>query len=167
MKSKYVQYYVEGEDEEKIVNVLKSELKVIRAGKVQKFNVVESELSNARLMMLKPSTMVVLVFDTDTGNSDILNSNINKLRECSAVAEVVTVPQVLNLEDELVRSCNIKNINQLLNSKSKKDYKRDLISASNLASKLFEHKFSIERFWNSSPNAPYHMVENMSKKIKL
>ena len=32
----------------------------------------------------------------------------------------------------LVRSCDIKKITELLNSKSKKDYKADLIRANNL-----------------------------------
>ena len=41
MKSKYVLYYVEGEDEVKLIDVLKSNLRVIRAGKVQKLNVLD------------------------------------------------------------------------------------------------------------------------------
>ena len=76
MKSKFVQYYVEGEDEEKLVNVLKTQLGLIRPGKVQKLNVVEQEITNIRLRTLKQGTMVVLVFDTDTGNVDILKKNI-------------------------------------------------------------------------------------------
>ena len=76
MKSKFVQYYVEGEDEEKLINVLKTDLKAIRPGKVQKLNVVAHEITNARLMTLRSGTMVVLVFDTDAGNINILNRNL-------------------------------------------------------------------------------------------
>lgn len=79
MKSKFVQYYVEGEDEEKLIYTLKSDLGVIRPGKVQKLNVIEHILEDARLMTLRPRTMVVLIFDTDTGQTSILNKNLEKL----------------------------------------------------------------------------------------
>ena len=72
MKSKYVQYYVEGDDEKKLVDVLKTDLRLIKPGKVQKLNVVEQEITDIRLRTLKQGTMVVLVFDTDTGNVEIL-----------------------------------------------------------------------------------------------
>ncbi len=103
MRSKFVQYYVEGEDEEKLIHVLKSDLNVIRPGKVQKLNVIDHVLENARLMTLRPRTMVVLIFDTDTERTSILNRNLEKLTKCPAISEIVTIPQVLNLEDELLQ----------------------------------------------------------------
>lgn len=167
MKSKFVQYYVEGEDEEKLVNVLKTQLGLIRPGKVQKLNVVEQEITNIRLRTLKQGTMVVLVFDTDTGNVDILKKNIKTLEACSSVSEIVLIPQVANLEAELVRSCNIRKIEELLNSRSRKDFKSDLISVTNLANKLREHQFDINLFWNRRPASPYQDIENQAVKVKL
>ena len=167
MKSKYVQYYVEGDDEGKLINTLKTDLRLILPGKVQKLNVVQRQLSNARLMGLSPGTMVVLVFDTDTGHLDILNKNLEVLKKCSAVSEIVTVPQVLNLEQELVRSCDIRTVAELLGSKSNKEFKSDLIRVTNLGSKLREHQFDIGRFWSASPACPYHQIENLAHQIKL
>ena len=167
MKSKFVQYYVEGEDEEKLINVLKTDLKAIRPGKVQKLNVVAHEITNARLMTLRPGTMVVLVFDTDAGSINILNKNLTILKKCPAVSEIATVPQVLNLEQELVRSCCIKKAEDLLDSRSKKDFKADFIRVSNLAGKLREHQFDIKRLWCGKPPAPYQSIENQSGKIQL
>lgn len=63
----YYQYFVEGENEEKLLKVLKTDMGLIEAGKIQKFNVVQEKITNARLMSLKEKTIVVLVFDTDTG----------------------------------------------------------------------------------------------------
>ena len=146
MKSKFVQYYVEGEDEKKLVNVLRTQLGVIKAGKVQKLNVVEHEITNMRLRALTRGTMVVLVFDTDTGNRNILEKNIKILEECSIVSEVVLIPQVPNLEGELVRSCNIKKIEELLNSRTRNEFKSDLIRVSNLDKKLQEKQFDIRLF---------------------
>ena len=62
---KYYQYYVEGQDEEKIIQVLKTELRLIEPGKVEKFNVVSEKFTELRIMQLKMGTVAVLVFDTD------------------------------------------------------------------------------------------------------
>lgn len=167
MKSKFVQYYVEGEDEEKLINVLKTDLGVIRPGKVQKLNVIEHTLTNAILMTLRPKTMVVLVFDTDTGKTDILNKNLEKLKKCSVISEIITIPQVSNLEDELVRSCDIKKITELLGSKSIKEFKADFIRVKNLPQKLKEHRFNIKKLWCEQPSHPYQDIINQSEKIKL
>lgn len=166
LTSKYVQYYVEGEDEKKLINVLKTDLGVIQSGKVQKLNVVECEIPNSRLTALKYETIVVLVFDTDTGHVDILNKNIKKLEECPAVSEIVTIPQVQNLEQELVRSCNIKRAVDLLGSKSEKEFKSDFVRVTNLARKLKDHQFDIKKLWSESPPHPYHNIDNKSERIK-
>ena len=167
VKSKFVQYYVEGEDEEKLINVLKTDLKAIRPGKVQKLNVVAHEITNARLMTLRPGTMVVLVFDTDAGSINILNKNLTILKKCPAVSEIATVPQVLNLEQELVRSCCIKKAAELTGSKSGKDFKSDFIQTKNLTGKLLEHHFDIRQFWCGQPEKPYHNIANQAERIKL
>lgn len=167
MRSKFIQYYVEGETEERLIHVLKADLKVILPGKVQKLNVVECELTNARLMTLRPGTMIVLVFDTDTGYIDVLNKNLAKLKKCSSVSEIVTIPQIPNLEEELVRSCCIKKAAELTGSKSGKDFKSDFIQTKNLTGKLLEHHFDIRQFWCGQPGAPYHNIANQAERIKL
>lgn len=167
MKSKYVLYYVEGDDEKKLLDVLKTDLRLIKPGKVQKLNVVAQEITEARLRTLSRDTMVVLVFDTDAGNYNILKSNIKTLEKCKAVSEIVLVPQVPNLEGELVRSCNIKNIMELLHSKTRGDFKTDIIHVSNLAQKLQEHKFNIRIFWSGTPSEPFQNIENQATKVKL
>lgn len=167
MKSKFVQYYVEGDDEKKLIEVLKTDLRVIRPGKVQKLNVVEQEITEIRLRTLKLGTMVVLVFDTDTGNVDILRRNIRILKACKAVSEIVLIPQIPNLEGELIRSCKIKKIEELLNSKTRREFKSDIIRVSNLHQKLQEHQFDIGLFWSMQPPQPYHEFENQAEKVKL
>lgn len=166
MRSKYVQYYVEGQDEKKLIDVLKTDLRLIKPGKVQILNVMEEEISDFRLGTLSRGTMVVLVFDTDTGTVDTLKRNIKKLELCPSVSEIVLIPQVPNLEGELLRSCNIKKIGELLNSPSVTDFKRDLIKVSNLGRKLKEHQFDIGRLWSKNPGTPYQEIKNQSERIK-
>lgn len=95
--AKYYQYYVEGQDEEKLIQVLKTELRLIEPGKVEKFNVVSEELTKLRIMSLKMGTIVVLVFDTDAGNINTLKKNIKFLKEQKAIKNVLCITQVKNL----------------------------------------------------------------------
>lgn len=167
MKKYIFQYYVEGDDEKHLINVLKNELKMITPGKVQKLNVVDQKITDAMTRAYKDGTVVVMIFDTDTGDVNILNENIAKLKRCSSVSKIITIPQVLNLEDEIVRSCNVRNAKKLLNSRSTKNFKRDFINVSNLGAKLTEHKFDINLFWNQNPREPYQHIENRSSEVKL
>lgn len=166
-KSKYVQYYVEGECEEKLISVLKSDLGLIIPGKVQKMNPVESVITEMRLRTLSPKTMVVLVFDTDTGHRDILDRNISLLNANPNISEVVIIPQVLKLEDELTRACRLRRITDLLGSRSTKDFKSSFIHVTNLSDILTKSKFDIDLLWNQNPPKQYKGIENQSARIKI
>ena len=167
MKNSIVQYFVEGEDDKKMIDTLKTQMGLIKPGKVQVLNVVTEEITDLRLRALSPGTTVVLVFDVDAGNVDILGRNIKKLMKCSSISDVITIPQVPNLEGELLRSCDIKKIEELLNSKSRSDFKSDILRVTNLAAKLREHKFSMDHFWTAAPSQPFQAIENQSSQIKL
>ena len=160
------QYYVEGQNEEKLISVLKTEMELVCPGKIDVLNVVQEELTTVRLMQLKPQTTVILVFDTDVGNIDILKKNIDKLDKCSQVRQIWCITQVENIEDELVRSCNIKTVTQLTGSRSGKDFKRDFITLKNLKSKLEQFDFDIEKIWSCSPKNQYKEIKNDASKIK-
>jgi hypothetical protein len=90
---KYIQYFVEGEDEEKVLSVLKTDMQLIVPGKVNKLNVVQDKISKARLMNLRPETSVVLVFDTDTNSVKVLEENIEILKKTSSVQSIICVTQ--------------------------------------------------------------------------
>lgn len=167
MKTKYIQYYVEGPDDKKVIDTLKTKMRLVKPGKVDVLNVVTERITDLRLRNLSPGTMVVLVFDVDAGSRDILNANIQKLENCQAVTEVVTIPQVPKLEIELVRSCNIRQIKELLNSRSNDDFKRDVMRVTNLDTKLREHQFDIDHFWSATPTPPYQDIANQAAKVKM
>ena len=165
-KKGYYQYYVEGEDERKLLSVLKTEMECIVPGKIEVFNVVQEEITAIRLMQLKKGTTVILIFDTDEGNIEILRKNMNKLSRCQEVSRLICIPQVNNLEDELLRSCHIKQIKELLGSKSNKDFKHDLIVEKNLKKKLLNHDFDIQKFWNRNPENKFREISNGAINIK-
>lgn len=167
MRKSIIQYYVEGEDDKKVVDLLKTEMGLIKPGKVQVLNAVTEEITDLRLRAFSPGTTVVLVFDVDAGSAAILMKNIKKLKSCSAVANVVTIPQVPNLEGEILRSCDIRKIEELLSSKSRRDFKSDLLRVTNLSIKLKEHQFNIDQFWAATPTPPYQMIPNQASQVKL
>lgn len=166
-KNGYYYYFVEGNDDRKVVNTLKSDFRIIVSGKIQKFNVVEEKLTKGHVRTLKNGTSVILVFDIDTEKVDVLKENITFLLKQSNIKDVICVTQVMNLEEELVRSCSIKEIKELTKSKSNKDFKGDVLRISNLKGRLEACGFDFAKFWNSRPVNAYKDIENSAHKIKI
>ena len=98
MKFGQYHYYVEGENERVLVEILSKckdeKFNVIRPGKIDVFNVVEREIKSTHMMNLKDNTVVVLVFDTDTKNRAILDKNTKFLEKHKKIKEVILIPQV-------------------------------------------------------------------------
>lgn len=166
MANKRYHYYVEGPDDEKVVDVLRLKMGLIESGRVTVLNVVTEKITDLRLRTLAPGTTVVLVFDTDRSDRTILDENLRTLSRHRNVKEIITIPQVSKLEDELVRSCTIRQIKELLNSRTNGEFKHDVLGVTNLDAKLRQHQFDISRFWTSSPPAPYQNIPNQAAKVK-
>lgn len=165
-KNDIYQFYVEGEDEKKIVETLKKDLKSIVSGKVDVLNIIQKEIKIPRIRTLKSGTIVVLIYDTDVERIDILERNIRMLTQSKHIKKILCIPQVNNLEDELIRATNIRQAKELLGSKSLADYKRDLIKCTNLDKKLKEKAFDISKFWSKYPDNSFAKFGNDSDKIK-
>lgn len=160
-------YFVEGDDDKKLLDTLKLQLGCIKSGKVDVLNVIQNNITSAKVRTLKPNTIVVLVYDTDVNNTTTLQSNINFLKQQPNVKKVLCIPQVNNLEDELVRACNIKNIMVLTGSFGTSNFKRDFKNCTNLDSKLQQNNFDIRRLWNQTPSNDFEMFGNNSNVVKL
>ena len=117
-------YFAEGDCEKALIKALQLHLAVLPPGKVKVYNVVQDELRGSVLLTLSDAK-TVLVFDTDKSETETLKKNISLLKRYCKNVKVIILPQVRNLEDEMKRSCNIKRIKELTNSKSDKDFKRD------------------------------------------
>ena len=53
------QYYVEGDDEKRLIEVLKTDMRLIIPGKVQILNVVQERLTDLKLRTLQDGTTLV------------------------------------------------------------------------------------------------------------
>ena len=102
----------------------------------------------------------------DINNINILDKNIEVFENNDRIKEVILIPQVKNLEDELIYSTKIKKIKDLLESKSDDDFKRDFMKCNNLIKKLEEKEFKISKIWSREAIDIFKKYKNESTKIK-
>lgn len=159
-------YIVEGDCEEHALTFLKNNY--VQSGKVLRLNPLQKEISQMILRNLKENTIAILIFDTDTlDGTEVLEKNKKILKRSKQIKDIILVPQVKNFEEELIRACNIKKIEEFTKSKSKKDFKRDFLSNKNLPNLFQKNNFNISKFWIGTPTGLYKNLENQSFKIKL
>ena len=166
-KEVYYQYYVEGESEKCLINALKTKLRCIVPGKVERFNVIQDIFNNSRLRSLKTGTNIILVYDTDTNDIANLRKNIAFLKKQTAIANVFCIPQVYNLEQELVFSCDIRRAGELTQCQTIKDFKRTFIACTNIDVRLKKCRFSMDRLWSRIPENNFCVFGNDSKQIRI
>ena len=159
-------YFVEGECEQKLLNAIKTAPSLVQPGKVRVFNVIQDVLSKSHLYSIKDG-LVVFVFDSDVPETNHLKQNIEMVRKyCPAdKVKLVFLVQVMNLEDELVRSTDIKKISELTNSKSAKDFKADFITLKDCRSTLEKHEFDIRKMWAQVIPKPFCFVKQGREDI--
>lgn len=160
-------YFVEGQCEEVLLNALKERPAKIIPGRVKVFNVIKNELSRSQLLMIQPGTTVVLVFDTDVTITDKLQRNIRLIDQYCVRTKLVFLPQVLNLEDELVRCTDVRSPAELTHSKSAKDFKRDFCALKNARDVLNRHQLDVLRLWATNPPEVFSFVEKNANAVKL
>ncbi len=68
----------------------------------------------------------MLVFDTDIEITEYLKKNIKMLKDFCSRLEILTIAQVLNFEDEIVRSTDVDKAQDLTKSDSISDFKRSV-----------------------------------------
>lgn len=160
-------YLVEGEDEKKIVQMLISDFRFVRPGKVYVMNILQRKVTKARAATWGENVSVILIFDTDVMRTNIFDQNLAMLKKLSNVRETIFIPQVLNLEDELLRASKIKHIRAITKSRTDGEWKGDLIRRTNLQKRFIEIGFDIDKFWNTSPRGMYQDISNQSNKIRI
>lgn len=166
-KNAIYRYFVEGESEQILINALKTDLGLIVPGKVDILNVIQKKINKNWLRTMKPNTIVILVYDTDVEDVELLKKNIETLKKCAAVKDVWCIPQVKNLEDELVRACNIRNVMDLTGTRTLHDHKRAFVNSSNQSQMLERNEFDIRKLWSKVPDNAFAQFGNDSGKIKI
>lgn len=146
--NKFIQYFVEGECEEKFINAYKKGDKAyLKAGKVEVLNVVNKIVTEARARAIKQGTTVVFIYDIDKGNLDILKQNLNTIKTCS-LATVLHVQSIQNFEDEIVFSTSVSNIDDVFSTKGVDNFKEKFIDHKDIASKFKKINFDKAKMWS-------------------
>ena len=163
-------YFVEGECEKKLISAFShTENNEIKTGKVEVFNVLIRKFTTIRMKGIKKGTHVVFIYDSDTTDISTLKYNIEMLKKYAQIDEdhIIHVISVKNFEDEIIRSTDIKNINELLNTKGTAEFKKKFIDHNNIVSVLMKHGFDINKIWVTKPSEPFDKYSNdNTDKIK-
>lgn len=162
-------YYCEGEDDQKLIDALKSSPSKIQPGKSKKLNVVQNLIPKSILLGIKPDTNVVLIFDTDvTTNLDVVKKNIENIKKYCRGVKIINLLQVKNLEDELVRCTDVKSVLELTKNKSLSNFKADFRKMKNeqCRNMLDRHKINVDRLWTTKASGEFEFAERNSSAIK-
>ena len=151
MKNEKYFYFVEGQCEQKLINELKSS-EMLPPGRTVVFNVLTKKISKSRIMDISKRSVVIMVFDTDACQEiTTLSNNVSLLKTQVEEVKVLYLIQVENLEDELIRSTDIKKIEELTNSRSEKDFKSDFLKQRSCLPLLEKHHFDLRKIWITEP----------------
>ena len=154
-------YFVEGECEKVLLKAFMHAEEYeyhICPGKIEVLNVVCEKISPAKARTIKKGTKVVFVFDTDVKKTDLLEDNIETIVSYSSVDynDILFLLSCKTLEDELVYACDgITDINKLLGTSTREDFKKKLIKHKDIVSRLKNAGFHMEKMWCRIPSTPF------------
>ena len=162
-------YYVEGPCEQQLISALKEAPEKLIPGKIKVFNVVQNLIPKSQLLSIQAGTTVVLVFDTDVTQTLNLKKNLELLERYCGKLKIVFLPQVLNLEEELVRCTDVKAVTELTKSGSVKNFKTDFckMKVKDCRSMLERHQLNIARLWMTKTPDAFTFTESNGDSIKL
>ena len=158
MACKRYHYFVEGDCEKKLFDSFKNvKGRRIKTGKVEIFNVAKEKLSLAKVLSIPKDTIVVLQYDTDVANIEVIRYNVELLTKFKNAKriEIIHVISVLNFEDEILRSTSLKNINSLFNTNGTAEFKYKFIHHKDIVTKLNSVSFSLDKMYSKKPEEPF------------
>lgn len=160
-------YFVEGECEKQLINALKASPEILVPGKVKVYNVKQDLIPKSQLLSIQPRTKVALVFDTDVEDKKALNKNVEMLRKYCSNVTIVYMMQVLNFEDEIVRSTDVNMVQDLTKSKGVSNFKTDFckMKVNDCRRLLDRHRFDIRKIWTTKPPEAFRELEQGIAKI--
>lgn len=149
-----IQYFVEGECEEKFINTYKMPpIDYFLPGKVDVFNILNKKLSKPRILNIKNNAIIILVYDTDTFDTSILDENISMLKE-NGFNDIYHIQSIKTFEEEIIYSSKAKSINTIFKTQGLDEFKAKFIRCGNLKSKLDSVSFDEDKIWTRCSTNP-------------
>lgn len=159
-------YFVEGKCEEVLILALKEQPALLIPGKIKVLNIIQNPIPRSILLSIRSGTTVVFVFDTDIPVTTQLRENAQSIKKYCSGAKVVFLPQVMNLEDELVRCTNVSKATELTHSKGQKDFKHDFCKLQDCRKTLEQHQLDVSLLWTKQPLEPFGFVPQNGNLVK-
>lgn len=162
-------YIVEGECEKKLITALKLNPKKLIDGKIIVRNLINKHLTKTFLSKIRPESTVVLVFDTDVERTEILKNNIESIKNHTNHVQIIYLPQVLNLEDELVRCTDVKKITELTQSTGIHNFKNDFnhLKDYECRNMLDKHALNVGLLWKEETPKAFGFLPKNSEIVKI
>ena len=97
-----------------------------------------------------------------------LKKNIAALRERCAGVKVVTIAQVLNFEDEIVRCTDVGKAQELTKSQSVSEFKTAVnkMKEAEFRRALERHKLNMSRLWVQTPPECFSFIVQGADDVK-
>ena len=121
-------------------------------------------------VVIQPRTKVGLVFDTDVEDRKALDKNIEMLKKYCSNITVINMMQVLDFEDEIVRSTDVGRAQDLTKSRSVSNFKTDFcrMKVNDCRSLMERYQFDIKKMWTAEPPTAFMDLNQESYRgIKL
>lgn len=160
-------YFCEGSCDEVFIKALKEKPELITPGKTKVLNVISTYIPRSVLMTVKPGTTVVFVFDTDVPITEKLRKNIEYIKTYCGKSKLVFLPQVQNLEDEIVRATDAERITDITQSRSLSNFKTAFCRISNPRAVLTKHQLDVMKLWTTEPPEVFAFLPQNSGSIKV
>lgn len=161
-------YYVEGPCEQSLISALRESPARLMPGKIKVYNVVQNLIPKSQMLSIQARTTVVLVFDTDVDQTVNLQRNIDLLRRYCGRLRIVYLPQVRNLEDELIRCTDVKAVTELKRSNGIRNFKTDFckLKSKDCRAMLDRHGLDVGRLWTTKVPEAFSFAAGNSDVIK-
>lgn len=162
-------YFVEGPCEKQLISALKESPGKLIPGKIKVFNIIQRLIPRSQLLSIQQGTVVALVFDTDVPNAEILKKNIELLGRYCGKVKIICLAQVLNLEDELVRCTDVREIQELTQSRGVRNFKADFCRMKPVDSRnlLERHHINVGELWETAAPETFGFLNRNAKQIKV
>ncbi len=162
-------YYVEGPCEQQLIFALKQVPERLVPGKIKVFNVIQNLIPKSQMLSIQAGSTIVLVFDTDVPQTEKLKKNLELLKRYCRKIKIVFLPQVLNLEEELVRCTDVKDVIELTKSNGIKNFKTDFckMKTKDCRFMLEHHKLDSSRLWATKTPKAFEFIKMNSSQIKI
>ena len=161
MSYKKCVYFVEGPCERQLIDALnKQQPYRLIPGRVYVHNLIQDLIPIYVINAIKPGTLVVFVFDTDVEKTDVLQKNIQHVKDYVAQVKVINAAQVLNFEDEIIRATDVKKAQELTKSTSVRDFKTAFckMKADDCRNSLERHHLDVTKLWVTKPPESFSFI---------